>query len=174
MKDRFQSLGAQATSGLEGAQRPFASPVDVAHYLGGDRITCLLCAKSYKRLGFHLSSAHDLRSDEYKARFGLPPDCVLDCPSVRERLSAASLEAWRDPQTRERINTARSRAMSDPAIPERMAEGMRKIWEREGFQAKWAKARWGDPNFRAKQTPRKTSWRVAKAQRRRFEKGEST
>ena len=46
---------------------------DIRSYFGGDRITCLLCGKTYKRIGAgHLHRIHSMTEDEYRLRYGLP------------------------------------------------------------------------------------------------------
>lgn len=49
----------------------FTNLGDVSEYLHGEKITCLICGRSYKALTGHISK-HGISSDEYKERFGLP------------------------------------------------------------------------------------------------------
>lgn len=46
---------------------------EIRAYFGGDRITCLRCGKSYRRLSVnHLHQIHSLTEDDYRAMYGLP------------------------------------------------------------------------------------------------------
>lgn len=55
----------------------FETKEEIDQYMSGDRITCLLCGKSYKALGSHLK-VHGLTSDQYKIEYGLPLSVGLD------------------------------------------------------------------------------------------------
>ena len=50
----------------------FTSTEAISEYLGGDRITCLMCGRSFKGLCAHLSRIHKMSTDDYKERYGLP------------------------------------------------------------------------------------------------------
>jgi hypothetical protein len=52
--------------------RPFRTRREVRRYFGGKTIKCLLCGKRFGRLSFHLAAKHDVTTDQYKDRFGLP------------------------------------------------------------------------------------------------------
>ena len=58
--------------------RPF-SVADIEAYLSGDKIVCLLCGKSYKKLVPHLKRIHNVLKDEYKDMYGLPWRKELIC-----------------------------------------------------------------------------------------------
>jgi hypothetical protein len=49
----------------------FASLKAIHEYLNGERITCLICGRSFKALLGHITR-HGVNADEYKERFGLP------------------------------------------------------------------------------------------------------
>jgi len=53
-------------------EEPFQSIEEVKEYLSGDRITCLLCGKSYKKLLMHTVQIHGVDGDEYKERYHIP------------------------------------------------------------------------------------------------------
>lgn len=53
-------------------EEKFSTLEEIHEYLGGDRITCLLCGKSFKALCGHLSKIHKMSTDDYKDRYGLP------------------------------------------------------------------------------------------------------
>jgi len=50
----------------------FRTRRQVERYFGGKTIKCLLCGKRFGRLSFHLAAKHDVTTDDYKSRFGLP------------------------------------------------------------------------------------------------------
>jgi len=59
-------------AGFPISPRPF-SLEEVRFYFSGDKITCLLCGKSYNRISAtHLHNIHSVTEDEYRARYGLP------------------------------------------------------------------------------------------------------
>ncbi len=47
------------------------SKVEVDQYFSGDRIQCLVCGKTYRRLARHLD-LHSLTEDDYRELYGLP------------------------------------------------------------------------------------------------------
>jgi hypothetical protein len=49
----------------------FTSLAAISEYLHGEKITCLLCGRSYKSINFHVSK-HGMSADEYKEKYGLP------------------------------------------------------------------------------------------------------
>jgi hypothetical protein len=56
-------------------QDAFQTNEEIAAYLRGDKIACLLCGKFYRQLSPHIARIHDVPADEYKSRFGIP-QCV--------------------------------------------------------------------------------------------------
>lgn len=50
----------------------FTTVEEVRAYLDGDKVTCLICGKEYVTLGAHIMSAHEITSDDYRGRFGIP------------------------------------------------------------------------------------------------------
>lgn len=52
----------------------FKTKLEVDTYLSGDKIQCLLCGKMYRSLGHHVFKIHNIDSDAYKERYGLPYD----------------------------------------------------------------------------------------------------
>jgi hypothetical protein len=60
-------------------EEPFQSILEVRHYLKGDRITCLLCGKDYRKLGIHLRTIHEMTVDDYKERYKIPWSYGLLC-----------------------------------------------------------------------------------------------
>lgn len=58
---------------------PFATVEDVRHYLSGDKIVCLLCGQSYRRIGTHLLSIHQVTPDQYREMYNIPWTYGLLC-----------------------------------------------------------------------------------------------
>lgn len=53
-------------------KKPFTAIDDIEAYLDGETVLCLLCGRQYTALGGHLGAVHQLSSDDYKIRFGIP------------------------------------------------------------------------------------------------------
>jgi len=51
---------------------PFGSIEAAKEYLTGDRITCLLCGHTKRKLGVHLLRIHGVSCEEYKFKYGIP------------------------------------------------------------------------------------------------------
>ncbi|MGA2891317.1 MAG: MucR family transcriptional regulator [Xanthobacteraceae bacterium] len=51
---------------------PFRTRRQVEDYFSGKTIKCLLCGRRFRRLSFHLAAKHDVTTNDYKRRFGLP------------------------------------------------------------------------------------------------------
>jgi len=66
----------------------FRSIDEIEAYFAGDRIQCLLCGRSMKRLGDHVSKIHGTTVDAYQERFGLPWSRGLTCDSLHQTAAA--------------------------------------------------------------------------------------
>lgn len=69
--------------------RPFTLD-EIKDYFSGDRITCLLCGKSFRGLGMHLPQMHSVTGDEYRKMYGLPWRRGLSCEDSRDLKSQIS------------------------------------------------------------------------------------
>jgi len=49
----------------------FETSAEVEAYLSGDRITCLICGRSFRGVCHHAAKAHGVSATEYKLRFGI-------------------------------------------------------------------------------------------------------
>ena len=80
---------------------PFTSIEDVRKYLSGETMVCLLCGKSYKRIGTHLLAIHGLAVDEYKRRYDIPWTYGLICKESSKKYSKAvkkrMSDGWKPP-----------------------------------------------------------------------------
>jgi predicted transcriptional regulator len=63
---------------------------EIVDYFSGDRIVCLLCGKSYRKLAAHLS-LHAFTEDDYRKRYGLPWSKGLVCVPTREAYAKAAI-----------------------------------------------------------------------------------
>lgn len=70
---------------------PFKSIEDVREYLSGDRVICLLCGKSYKKLGgIHLQKIHGITEDQYREKYNIPWTYGLVCSATSENYRNAA------------------------------------------------------------------------------------
>jgi len=81
-------LGRRPPAGLPPAGRPPAVPV--AHSVRPDYIVCLEDGRKMKMLKRHLRRVYDLSPEDYRERWGLPPDYPMIAPrlaALRSRLA---------------------------------------------------------------------------------------
>ena len=69
------------------AEEPLIPAVSIRRSVGPDAITCLDCGWSGKMIKRHLSSAHDMTPDIYRARWKLPADYPLVAPNYATQRS---------------------------------------------------------------------------------------
>lgn len=50
----------------------FTSIKEVHTYLDGEKVACLLCGRQYAALGGHITRIHQMTSDDYRQRYGIP------------------------------------------------------------------------------------------------------
>jgi hypothetical protein len=62
----------------------FQTLEEVREYLSGDRIECLVCGKTYRRLQYKHLEMHGLDADGYRERFGIPWTFSLTSEASRE------------------------------------------------------------------------------------------
>lgn len=65
---------------------------EIREYFSGDRITCLLCGKPYKRLALHLPRCHSVTEDDYRKMYGLPWRRGLTSEGSHKAYSAAAIK----------------------------------------------------------------------------------
>ena len=94
----------QALSALGGVAQVEAAPemkpaVPVKKSITPDHLICLDDGKKFKSLKRHLRTEHDMSPDEYRARWGLPPDYPMVAPSYSDARSqlAKSIGLGRKP-----------------------------------------------------------------------------
>jgi predicted transcriptional regulator len=62
--------------------------VSIKRSVTRDYVICLDCGSRWKMLKRHLSTAHGITAEEYRARWGLPRDYPLIAPAYAERRSS--------------------------------------------------------------------------------------
>jgi predicted transcriptional regulator len=93
-------LGLNASAPAEAA--PELKPaVPIRKSIMPDYLICLEDGKKFKSLKRHLRTEYDMSPDEYRARWGLPPDYPMVAPSYSEARSqlAKSIGLGRKPGT---------------------------------------------------------------------------
>jgi predicted transcriptional regulator len=93
-----------------------------------DVIVCLECGEEFATLHNHLSQAHNLRANEYLAKYGLPDDFPLVAKNARERMriqehpnrikyaTPSDITNDEDDQRRLKVHM-KLRSPQDPAVP---------------------------------------------------------
>ncbi len=85
--------GVAVLSGVAQPEEPKATPaVPVRKSVKPDEIVCLECGKGQKVLKRHISSAHNLTPEEYRAKWNLAPDYPMVAPNYAERRSQLAKE----------------------------------------------------------------------------------
>ena len=69
---------------------PFKTMDDIEEYFSNDRLTCLVCGRTFKALIGHIYRKHGISADEYKERFGLPFQRGLVTPDLHSKLREIS------------------------------------------------------------------------------------
>ena len=122
----------------------FKTREEVDAYFSGDRITCLLCGKSFKMLCTHLVKVHGISVDSYKERFGLPWCRGLCAGETRNIISKSQRKRSERvsllPYTEKCRRSHKNRRPRPPYLQEELVERARKQmiennktwWSREG------------------------------------------
>lgn len=80
----ISSLGSEPAPVIEEKLTPVVS---VRKSITPDFLICLEDGKKFKSLKRHLRTAYDMTPDEYRARWGLPPDYPMVAPAYAEARS---------------------------------------------------------------------------------------
>ncbi len=83
--DCFKNLGREA---LPVAAEPPKPAVPIKKSIGDDYIICLEDGKKLKMLKRHLRTTYNLTPDDYRAKWGLPPDYPMVAPAYAAQRSA--------------------------------------------------------------------------------------
>ena len=108
----------------------FKTKAEVAEYLGGDKIICLLCGAAKQKLGSHLLRLHAMSADQYRARYGLPwrtGVASAKCRANHKEAHSGDVEALRERAAKSRaamrVNPPKHRKLSQAilsSLPERV------------------------------------------------------
>ena len=79
-------------------------------YLGGQRVTCLLCGHEYRILETHLRGVHSMTGDDYRELYGLPYHRGLCGSSFSERRVEQGKELWEENTERQAAALAKAKA----------------------------------------------------------------
>jgi predicted transcriptional regulator len=83
-----EALTRLATGVEHEAPVPIQMPaVPIKRSYTADAITCLECGLKFKTLKRHLTGDHNLRPDQYRAKWKLPDDYPMVAPSYSQRRS---------------------------------------------------------------------------------------
>jgi predicted transcriptional regulator len=88
--------------------------VSIRRSVQHDRVTCLECGFTGSVLRGHLTARHQLTSEQYRARWGLPHDHALVAPAYSERRSGLAKQLG--------LGRGRTASAETMAVPEAMAE----------------------------------------------------
>jgi predicted transcriptional regulator len=85
----LRGLGGQAP---EPKAEPLKPAVPVRKSINPDFLICLEDGKKLKMLKRHLRSTYNMTPDEYRAKWGLPPDYPMVAPNYAQQRSAFAKE----------------------------------------------------------------------------------
>ena len=87
----YQSLSA---AGKTAEPEPARTPaVSIRQSVRPNYVVCLDCGWRGKMLRRHVNSAHGLKPEQYRARWGLKPDHALTAPAYTERRSTLAKQS---------------------------------------------------------------------------------
>jgi predicted transcriptional regulator len=101
------NLGSQKT---EETLQPLTPAVSVKKSITPDFIICLEDGKKFKSLKRHLRTAYNLTPDQYRARWGLPPDYPMVAPNYAAARSELAKSMGLGQQRRKEVKTRRKAA----------------------------------------------------------------
>ena len=84
-------LGALRSLGQPEPEQPAAAPVPavpIKKSVGTDYLICLEDGKKLKMLKRHLKTAYDMTPEQYRDRWGLPPDYPMVAPNYAKHRSS--------------------------------------------------------------------------------------
>jgi predicted transcriptional regulator len=84
----FSSLAHIGERGVDGAGDPPKPPVSIKKSVAPDYLICLEDGKKLKMLKRHLRTNFGMTPDEYRAKWGLPPDYPMVAPNYAQQRSA--------------------------------------------------------------------------------------
>ena len=105
----FTSLSGLENTGDEGKEEALNPAVPIRKSVTPDFIVCLEDGKKLKMLKRHLRTAYNMTPDEYRAKWGLPPDYPMVAPNYAKQRSdfAKKIGLGRKPGETRRRRAAR-------------------------------------------------------------------
>src|ERR1700748_478908 len=88
----YNSLKSLEGQPAEAPPEPLKPAVPVRKSVNPDFLICLEDGKKLKMLKRHLRSTYNLTPDEYRAKWGLPPDYPMVAPNYAQQRSAFAKE----------------------------------------------------------------------------------
>lgn len=92
---------------------------EIEDYFSGDKIECLLCGRSFKRLARHLPNIHSVTEDDFRVMYGLPWRRGLTSEASHARYGAVAKKRAEDKREELLVNLAAGRAKMRASPPER-------------------------------------------------------
>lgn len=106
--------------------RRFHTREEIEKYVGGDKITCLICGKSYIRLSKHIASGHGCDPKVYKDALNIPRCTPLFSLEDRLRVSENSKETFYKKLSNEQrdflLNTTHNKCGNGGAVKSTIAK----------------------------------------------------
>jgi predicted transcriptional regulator len=87
IRDVHKALHRTATGTVEPEAEQRIPAVPVKRSVAADHIVCLEDGTAFKSLKRHLRTHHDLTPDEYRQKWGLPPDYPMVAPNYAKARS---------------------------------------------------------------------------------------
>ncbi len=84
----FTSLRSLDSQPVEAKSEPLKPAVPIRKSITPDYLICLEDGKKLKMLKRHLRSTYNMTPDEYRSKWGLPPDYPMVAPNYAEQRSA--------------------------------------------------------------------------------------
>lgn len=81
--------------------RRFMSKEDVIFYTSGDRVTCLICDRSFMNLAKHIADGHGCDPKSYRDILNIPRTMNLMCKEFIEKIADNSREMFHNKLTQE-------------------------------------------------------------------------
>ena len=83
----YDTLASITTGTADKSKKSGKSAVAIRHSITPDFIACLEDGRKMKMLKRHLRTAYNLTPDEYRSRWGLPPEYPMVAPNYAKRRS---------------------------------------------------------------------------------------
>ena len=85
--DIYAALSKAANTEPEPASEPLKPAVSIRTYLSDDYLICLEDGKKFKSLKRHLRTHYDMTPEQYREKWGLPPNYPMVAPNYAQARS---------------------------------------------------------------------------------------